>query len=152
MNRIERLQKAVDLGYKYDRNTGKIIGLKGFVLNRKDKDGYVKFEIYVANKAFEIKGHQFAWYYEYREIVPIIDHINQIKDDNRIINLRSVTKQENAFNRKDIRGYYFREDCSSYCASIKVNGVSIKLGYFQTPELARESYLEAKKIYHKIKE
>jgi hypothetical protein len=152
MNRIERLQKAVDLGYKYDKDTGKITGLKGFVLNRKDKDGYVKFEIRVANKTFEVKGHQFAWYCEYREIVPIIDHINQIKDDNRIINLRSVTKQENAFNRKDIRGYYFREDCSSYCASIKVDGVSIKLGYFKTPEEARKSYLEAKKIYHKIKE
>ena len=45
--------------------------------------------------------HRLIWLYHYGEWPKeCIDHINGIKDDNRIENLREATKQQNNFNRK----------------------------------------------------
>lgn len=49
----------------------------------------------------ECKAHRLAWLYVYGELpTNEIDHINGIKNDNRIANLRNVTHQENTRNIK----------------------------------------------------
>lgn len=47
-----------------------------------------------------IKGHRLAWLLYYGEWPKLyLDHINQVKSDNRIKNLRQVTNSENLQNR-----------------------------------------------------
>ena len=60
-----------------------------------DNKGYVK--ICVDKKRFF--AHRLAWMYMYGEWPrKEIDHLNHIKDDNRIINLRDVSRSDNARN------------------------------------------------------
>ena len=79
-----------------------------------------------------------------------IDHINHVKIDNRVENLRIVTCQQNQFNQSNTKGYTFNKDCNKYQAQIRVNGVQKNLGVFNTPEEARERYLQEKAIMHII--
>ena len=81
-----------------------------------------------------------------------IDHINRIRDDNRIENLRLVTHQENHFNRTKTRGYYWNKKKQKWRAEIQVNGKKIYLGYFDYATDARLAYVTAKKKYHIIEE
>jgi hypothetical protein len=86
----------------------------------------------------------------YKETVDCIDHINNDKTDNRICNLRSVTKSGNAMNMKNIKGYTFCSRSKKYIAIIMVNYKKKHLGVFDNPEDARNCYLENKKKYHNI--
>ena len=78
-----------------------------------------------------------------------IDHINMIKDDNRIENLRVVTNQENQFNRND-KGYCWSKRNKKFVAQIMIDGKLKYLGYFDYATDARLAYLEAKKRIHLI--
>lgn len=81
----------------YDKDTGIIKRL-----NRKngngsfDKDGYLIIKI----KGKQYKAHRLAWLYEFGTL-PLnnIDHINGIRNDNRICNLRCVSQSVNAKER-----------------------------------------------------
>lgn len=72
-----------------NRNVGDICGsLDG---------GYIRMCI---NKK-RYGAHQLAWHYINNELGSFhIDHINGIKSDNRICNLRKATVSENAYNKK----------------------------------------------------
>jgi hypothetical protein len=77
-----------------------------------------------------------------------IDHINHNRSDNRVENLRIVTAQQNQWNRKDPKGYYFDKRKKKYHATIIVNWKPIFLGLFNTEEEAHQAYLNAKAIHH----
>lgn len=151
MDREDKLNILINKGYKYIKETGDIIGPRSVI---KTKNGskyndYIQIRFYYNGKYYNILGHQFAWYYIYRECVDCIDHINQIKSDNRICNLRSVTKQQNSYNKKT-KGYSYSNKRGKYIAQIALDGKVKNLGGFNTPEEARQTYLDAKKIYHII--
>ena len=66
-----------------------------------------------------------------------IDHINGVRDDNRIENLRGVTRQDNGKNMKmpctntsGHMGVYWDNARGKWVAYIKVRRVKIHLGYF----------------------
>ena len=79
-----------------------------------------------------------------------IDHINGIKLDNRVANLRITTIQGNQHNHTTAKGYYWDKQKKKYHASIGLNGKNIYLGLYDTEEEARQAYLDAKPIYHKL--
>lgn len=94
----------------------------------------------------DYSAHRLAWMYVHGVWPTEIDHINGVRDDNRLANLRVVTKNENQHNRPTAKGYsrYRR----GWLARIVVNNVQHFLGTFTTENDARTAYLEAKKHYH----
>ena len=66
-----------------------------------------------------------------------MDHINHIRKDNRWLNLRETTNQENnknASKRKDntsgVPGVYWAKHCNKWLASINNGGERVNLGGF----------------------
>jgi hypothetical protein len=146
----ERCIMAKEKGYYYNQETGKIYNKKGIEIISKTNNGYIRLCINDDKKRYYIKAHQFAWYWVNKECVQEIDHINGIKEDNRISNLRSVTHQENNWNRINAKGYYWSKACDKWHSQISVNSRKIHLGFFEKEEDARDAYLQAKEKYHKI--
>lgn len=79
------------------------------------------------------------------------DHINHNTLDNRESNLRIVTNQQNHFNQKDVKGYYWNKVIKKYRAQIHVNGKQIPLGYYATTKEAHSAYLGAKKLLMELR-
>jgi hypothetical protein len=82
-----------------------------------------------------------------------IDHINRVKDDNRIANLRDVPRRVNSQNQT--RGQNGNLIGTSYCkanrnwwASIGINYRTIRLGSYATQEEAHAAYMAAKRQLH----
>lgn len=95
------------------------------------------------------KMHRLAWLYVHGRFPEKgIDHINGIKTDNRICNLRECTQSENLQNRTDVKGAYRRKGSSRWTAQIGIQKKYITLGTFDTYELARQAYVEAKRKLH----
>lgn len=93
------------------------------------------------------------WYGEYPS--DEIDHINTIRDDNRISNLRIASRSENEFNTKarkgsvsGLKGAHWHGAKKRWRARISAHGKDIFLGYHDTPEAAHAAYCEAAKKYH----
>lgn len=147
MTRLEKIQLAIEKGFTYDEVSGKIYGIHGKEIIGRNNKGYIMFQIYNDKKPYSLKGHQFAYYIKYKKITNQIDHINGIKDDNRICNLREIDHKKNQFNRK-VKGYYLDKNTNRFRAKIVLNNKSIQLGYFDTEEEAHQAYLDAKNIYH----
>ena len=98
------------------------------------------------------KLHRLIYVYHHN-IIPEpmqIDHIDGNRLNNRIENLRMVTYQENCWNKKATKGYFYCKRTDKYRVQIAVNNTKIEIGRFKTPKEARKAYLEAKKIHHNI--
>ena len=79
-----------------------------------------------------------------------IDHINRIRDDNRLCNLREVTRLENSLNsplRNSNRahGVHWVKASNKYKVVFRINGVDKYFGYFS-------DYDEACKIAEQAKQ
>lgn len=112
----------------------------GYRIIRIDKVGY--------------RAHRLAWKMHYG-IDPAfqIDHINFVRVDNRIVNLRDVTHAVNKQNLKatapsltGLRGAF--KNGRKFQSKIMVDGVHRSLGYFDTAEAAHAAYLAEKRIHH----
>ena len=149
MTREEKCQIAIEKGFTYNPETGKVFGIYGKEIKTTEK-GYIRLNFYLNKKLYGLKVHQFAWYWVNKECVIEIDHRNGVKVDNKISNLRSITHQKNNWNRVNAKGYYYNKKYKKYHASIGFNGKIIHLGSFEKEEEARAVYLDAKKKYHII--
>jgi hypothetical protein len=112
------------------------------------KDNYIR--IGINNKLY--LAHRLIWLYVYGEYPKNkIDHINGIKDDNRIENLRNVTTRENQQNRKEHRngklvGAYYWAKRKKWRSCITINGRQIYLGLYNTEMEAHEAYINKEKV------
>jgi len=79
-----------------------------------------------------------------------VDHINRNSLDNRILNLRIVTNQQNQFNRKNTRGTGFVARYNCWRSILYINGKDITKSGFKTEEEAHQHYLILKQKYHII--
>ena len=67
--------------------------------------GYIRLPIRVNKKRKWIKAHRLAMYIMHNIIPESIDHINMVKHDNRIDNLRTCTVAENnRYYRESLKG------------------------------------------------
>lgn len=115
----------------------------------------------VERYGYKTVGYKGKTYYMHRIIYQMhygeipegmqVDHINRIKDDNRIENLRLVTQQQNQWNN-NAKGYSLHKATGKWRAYIKINNKQKYLGLYDTEEEAREAYLTAKKEVHTIGE
>lgn len=76
-----------------------------------------------------------------------VDHVNHDQHDNRRVNLRLVTHQQNLFNRRSFKqsssrfkGVCFNKAKGKWQAAIKFNNESIYLGLFLTEVEAAKAY------------
>lgn len=103
-------------------------------------------------------AHRVCWYLHYGSFpTKQIDHINGVRHDNRICNLREATDGENKQNlpkRNDntsgYTGVCWSKRDKKFEVRIYVNNKKIHLGYFDNAELAHQTYVEAKKQHHKF--
>lgn len=79
---------------------GRAAGNRILSLKKRDKDGYVVSQLQYKNKRLYIKVHREVAkaFISNPENKPQVDHINGVRDDNRVENLRWVTTKENNNN------------------------------------------------------
>ena len=126
---------------------------KGMLAGCIDHYGYVQIGI----DGTHYKGHRIAllitngsWPSEH------IDHINGIRDDNRIDNLREASQSINmqnllrpmSGNTSGFLGVCWDTEKQSFLAQIKTNGKNKFLGRFADPSEAHAAYLDAKRRIH----
>lgn len=107
------------------------------------KSGYRQNEI----DGKKYYSHRLAWFYMYGTWPSNeIDHINGIRDDNRISNLREASINEQRWNRNisknnksGFKNVYFDKKTNKYRAEIEANGKKFYLGVFDNPEAAHET-------------
>lgn len=134
-----------DTGILIRKNNGKIAG----TINDK---GYI--QVTINYKRY--KAHRLIWLYVYGYIPSrCIDHINGIKNDNRIINLRECSQSENSYNAKlskrntsGIKGVFFDSNRNKWRASIRVDNKIIQLGRFDSLEQAKNLVKIYREIHH----
>jgi hypothetical protein len=144
MTRLEKAQLLKERGYTYDKETGKIYGIRGKEITNVDKVGY-KYVGY-----FKLAQHHYAWFITYGNVDFIeLDHIDNNPSNNHISNLRISNRNQQNQN-KNPKGYYFMKSINKWGSFIQYDKKRIYLGYFNTEEEARNSYLEAKKKYHNL--
>lgn len=127
---------------------------KGNPAGRPDAKGYWRTHI----KGIDIKNHHIVWYlHTGRWPLQEIDHINRVKHDNRIDNLRLVSGSENCWNQNvrksnkfQLQGVHLHKASGKYRAAITVNGKRTDLGLHKTPNEAHAIYMAAKTKLHSI--
>jgi hypothetical protein len=84
-----------------------------------------------------------------------MDHINGIRSDNRLANLRECSPSQNGANRSGrrntkagLKGAIWNEHIGRWSASIEKNGVTKALGYFDNATDAHNAYRAAAAVIH----
>ncbi len=102
-----------------------------------------------------ILAHRLAWMFVHGEFPNgQIDHINGIKTDNRIINLRDVDGFINSQNIRSSKGQNkngllgAHKHRNKWRSRITAYGKRVNLGTMDTPQEAHKAYLEAKRKFH----
>lgn len=141
--------------FKYEPSTGNLINRSRRIKSREGVvSGWIHIDGYVQVYAFGRShlAHRVVW-----EMVngPIpdgmeIDHINGVRTDNRLKNLRVVTRVDNMRNQKrrcdnttGYTGVSWEKRLGKYRAGIRTEGVRRHLGIFNTAEEAHSAYLVA---------
>ena len=158
MNNIDSTQLKEIL--KYDSDTGiftwnkkisskTVIGKVAGCL----RNGYITINIlgtrYQAHRLAMIYTQGYCDSYD-------VDHINGIKNDNRIVNLRFATRSENKQNilkkqpnnKSGYMGVDWHKATGFWRATITIMRKQKHIGLFKTPEEAHSAYLKAKRELH----
>lgn len=103
----------------------------------------------------KLYSHRVAWALHYGEWPDgQIDHLNGVKTDNRIENLRAVNNQENnrnmprkSNNTSGVNGVCWHKKAKKWMAYVVIDGKQSYLGVFDNLEDARVVRAEASKLH-----
>jgi hypothetical protein len=115
------------------------------------RSGYVEITVL----GVRTYAHRLAWFYVHGVWPLQVDHVNGVRSDNRIKNLRAASAADNAQNlckrTRNTSGYTgaFKHR-GRWRAQIKCGNVQHFLGVFDTPLEAHNAYKTAKKQLHKF--
>tara|TARA_R110000737_G_C14235318_1_gene423699 strand:+ start:43 stop:513 length:471 start_codon:yes stop_codon:yes gene_type:complete len=141
--------------FKYDKVNGGVVRVKGKKGGATTLSyGYLVIRVTIDSVSFLYKEHRLVYLLHNPDMDQslTIDHINGIKTDNRIENLRLVTDQENSFNRPTAKGFNWLVGSQKFRSRLTVGGKEKSLGCYDNILDARAAYLRAKKKYHIIEE
>lgn len=134
---------------KVTRSNNAKVGNKS---GNKRPDGYIKISIGGKN----YRAHRIIWALHYNKWPQKqIDHINGIRDDNRIENLREADYSENSMNgsnwsnnKSGIKGVRWREDMNRYVGFVGMNRKQKHVGTFTNIEDAIEAVRKVREEMH----
>jgi hypothetical protein len=103
-----------------------------------------------------LRAHRVAWAMTHGEWPSLeIDHINGVRNDNRIVNLRLASRFQNmqntgkpTTNKSGFKGVSWHARANKWQAYIRANGKSYSLGLFVDPEEAHNAYKTAGEKLH----
>jgi hypothetical protein len=115
------------------------------------KSGY----IYLSVDRKILLAHRIAWALAYGDWPNgHVDHVNGVRTDNRLCNLRDCERASNNANsklRKDsssgFKGVSFSKKMNKWYGQIRANGRLYYLGSYHTPEEAHAAYVNAAKLH-----
>jgi hypothetical protein len=117
------------------------------------RDGYIGIFI---NSKYHF-AHRIIWEMHNGRIPKglVIDHINGIRSDNRLENLRLCTESQNCFNRpkqsnnkSGFKGVSWHKQKTKWVAQIKIDKRNKFLGFFSNPLEAYKKYCEVAKLHY----
>lgn len=121
------------------------------------RDGYVAIDFMVDGIRHKWSAHRLAWLYVCGDLSNFqIDHINRVKTDNRISNLRLATPSQNTHNatahkrsKTGIKGVYWDKSRQKWHVEIVRMNKKKHLGRFDSIEEATAVYATASVEYAK---
>lgn len=156
---IKLTQNELKEWLRYDPETGHFYWLKSPTNAVKQgakagtiHDGYVLISI----KGKVYRAHHLVWFYIHGAFPDLhMDHINGKRDDNRIQNLRLVSRSQNQCNRRrqvnnksGYKGVYWDIHKKKWAVQIAVKGKSKAIGRFDSVLEAAQAYDVAAQQIH----
>lgn len=98
--------------------------------------------------------HRVIYMMHHGYVPALLDHINAIRDDNRIENLRPCTQQQNTYNssgwgkKRAPKGVTWHANDRKWQAQISIGGKNTYIGQFKTIKEAEAAVVAARKKYH----
>ena len=143
----------------YDPQSGSLTWLvsrgtvkAGTIVCKISNRGYITVKL--LGKTYQ--AHRIAWLITHGEWPITIDHINRQKTDNRLVNLRNATQQQNMCNvpRKrtntsGVRGVSWQSQSGKWQVEVKSDGKRYYLGSYRDIELAELVASEGRLKLHK---
>jgi hypothetical protein len=146
----ERLRELLhydpETGVFTSKNTGKVLGWRHGA-------GYTSMHVFGGRYL----AHRLAWLYVNGEWPRnVIDHIDGLRTNNAISNLRDVSRLVNSQNMKramsnnkcGLLGVTFCTQTNRWAARIRKDGKKLHIGRFDTAQQAHEAYLVQKRSSH----
>jgi hypothetical protein len=133
-------------------NFGRVKSFKGriskILKNSLDRHGYLRVNLCFNNKVKTCKIHQLVAVvflnHNQNGMKEVVDHINEIKTDNNVLNLRIVSQRQNTSRRKNTTstytGVHWNEQNEKWRAVIHFKGKQKHLGYFSNEHDAHLAY------------
>ena len=109
----------------------------------------------VSVNSVTVMEHRVIFLWHYGHLPENVDHINHVREDNRIENLRAATVNENRYNalsksnnKSGVRGVHWAPKSKKWCACVRANNCIVFRCLIDNLELAELAVTEARALYH----